>query len=57
MTKCSEACGGNGYIDCWDCGGSGQVEVPDDDMTTVTTKCGTCLGDGGWPCRVCEARE
>jgi hypothetical protein len=55
--ECSEACGGNGYIDCWNCGGEGQIEVPDDDITDTWATCGICRGEGGWPCPACEARE
>lgn len=56
-TECSEACGGNGWIDCWDCGGSGTVTIPDDDVTDIDIECVTCLGNGGWRCQVCELRE
>jgi DnaJ-class molecular chaperone len=55
--QCTSACGGNGYIDCWDCGGLGEVEVPDDDMTEMWVRCRTCGGRGGWACPACEQRE
>lgn len=55
--ECTDACGGNGYIDCWDCGGSGWVEVALDDMTDDEEVCRTCHGEGGWRCPACVARE
>lgn len=56
-SECSEECGGNGWIDCWECGGDGIVCVPDDDMTEIESACVTCAGRGGWRCPVCVARE
>lgn len=57
VLECSEACGGNGFIDCWDCGGSGMVTIPDDDITDVDVECSTCGGNGGWRCPACKERE
>lgn len=54
---CSEECGGNGWIDCWECGGDGIVCVPDDDMTEIESTCMTCVGHGGFRCPVCAARD
>ena len=55
--ECPEECGGNGYIDCWNCDGDGAAEVTDDEMTICEEECNVCNGLGCWECPVCEARE
>jgi hypothetical protein len=48
QAECS--CDGNGWIDCWDCGGEGEVTVALDDLDDDVDACPTCDGNGGWPC-------
>jgi hypothetical protein len=48
MPECR--CDGNGWIECWDCGGSGEVMVMLDDITEDVEDCRTCSGHGGFSC-------
>jgi hypothetical protein len=50
-----------GWIQCWSCGGAGDYHDCGEDScccaypdTDERWACGECLGDGGWPCHVCE---
>lgn len=49
-------CGGNmDWVDCWSCGGEGEIDVYEEDPMWYdpgdTEKCEECNGDGGyWEC-------
>lgn len=57
---CSEECGGNGWIQCWDCGGAGGYHDCGDDCCPCLSPepnvvCTTCSGAGIWQCPACGA--
>lgn len=53
MDEPDEICSGQdcdgAWHDCYNCGGEGYVE-PDDWQDDEDEVCGTCSGEGGWPC-------
>lgn len=55
----AEWCDGNGYTECWDCGGEGGYHNCGDDCCPhvnpeLETDCDTCGGNGRIECPACE---
>lgn len=55
----AEWCDGNGWTDCWDCGGEGGYHDCGDDCCPhldpePETNCDTCDGTGRIECPACE---
>lgn len=47
-------CDGNGFVDCWKCGGDGEYDAPIDDCTDELATCDECNGAGGFVCPACS---
>lgn len=46
--------GGSGFVNCGLCQGGGELGVTDKDGNKTSQKCGSCKGEGRFPCAVCD---